>query len=570
VRPVIVHTAANGAVPRGWQNVQPAMRSPASKDPAAFNAALQRNVHVKPGQVAVATTSGSSVDIAAAVHQQAPNWRASDSRPQRFSMPLDHVNAANRDKAEQAPQIKFPSRGIGEHTPREQEEGGGRSPGGSIVSSITTLNFTTLAELQGANAGVPTQPEVDAINARVLGVDDALARLTKRLTTAESTLKSDLPAMKFEGESQRSTLTTVSAKQKYLIAQVEALELRTIEERAARAENEKALNKELREHVAVELDRIRDSLVREMKERMDGQKVIREEVQLQQASLMSLTSRMDESLVELRTELPRLSQDVRVLKGDTEKVQEWQAQFAERLAALDRSSTEQSSALRQEIHVVKDELRQNLISEAERLAGQTVELQKVVDSHKLGLDSTTSELKVACAFADELAEKSRVHTESLDTMHKQLLENQTKAEDEIQQAKERWTSQLTVTSEQVDSFQASTDQRFSSLDSDLRDTIEAQSGQSETSFQSYVEAVAIGRISSLESSLRQEMSDRNAAQQQVLEKITHNSERWSQMQLKFDELLIEVVRAPSSSVGGADTGVGTTVMPKSPSKGGLF
>lgn len=70
---------------------------------------------------------------------------------------------------------------------------------------------------------------------------------------------------------------------------------------------------------------------------------------------------------------------------------------------------------------------------------------------------------------------------------------------------------------------------------------------------SRVDTAVVNRINSLDGALRQEMSERVSVIQEVLDTGTHNSERWCQLQAKFDELLIEVRKGngPRASGSGA-------------------
>mmetsp|Transcript_87908 Transcript_87908/g.233362 ORF Transcript_87908/g.233362 Transcript_87908/m.233362 type:complete len:209 (-) Transcript_87908:115-741(-) len=96
------------------------------------------------------------------------------------------------------------------------------------------------------------------------------------------------------------------------------------------------------------------------------------------------------------------------------------------------------------------------------------------------------------------------------------------------------------------------EKKISETDGSLRSCIEACIRETKTSFHSWVETNVVNRVTSLDRGLRTEMDERSSAIQQVVSKVSHNAERWCQLQAKFDEILVEMHRAnrPAVPPGG--------------------
>jgi len=122
-----------------------------------------------------------------------------------------------------------------------------------------------------------------------------------------------------------------------------ALEKAMAQEAGARAELRKSLEKDAREQAAQEAERVHSALLREMRDRMEGQKALRDEVQFQQQALVRLTSRVDEAFVEFRTEFPALAQEHASHKLEMERISGEQATSSARMAALERGIQEEPS-----------------------------------------------------------------------------------------------------------------------------------------------------------------------------------------------------------------------------------
>jgi len=127
-------------------------------------------------------------------------------------------------------------------------------------------------------------------------------------------------------------------------------------------------------------------------------------------------------------------------------------------------------------------------------------------------------------------------------------------ENEAQEAKEQLQTQV-----------SGLERALVELDDGLRGWADKRVGECESVIQHWVEATLSGRINAMDKSLKKEMTERASTHDQVLDMITHNSERWCQLQAKFDELLVQVqknnlssfVSAGSIGSHGASTPVGS-------------
>jgi hypothetical protein len=300
---------------------------------------------------------------------------------------------------------------------------------------------------------------------------------------------------------------------------VELLERNLMQETEARCELEKVLGKDLREHVALEVEGIREMSMREMRERMDGQKVLREEVQLQQQALMGLTSRIDEALLELRTELPTLKQESASHKMVLEKVAATQASGAERLDTLEASIAEETWTRREAERALSADLRERLEAE------ETLSARRSND-----LDGQFSELcrRLGEVRDDTLASKER------------LLKHADEAA-RLRESSKQLDSQLRslqgLHTDQADDFR----RKLGDAEVSAHNFTDSKVRECEASMRGWVEITAVGRLDELDKILQKEMTERVASVKDLLDKTAHNTERWSQLQAKFDELLIEVL-----------------------------
>jgi len=480
----------------------------------------------------------------------------------------------------------------------------------------------------------------------------------------------------------------------------EVLEKGLAEEIEARCELERGLGKDLRNFVKSEMEHAREMMMREMRERMDGQKVLREEVQLQQAALASFTGRVDEAIIELRTELPRLGQENAMIKAEFERLAQQCACHIERMEALERSMAEEAqercvglkslnkefrehlaqcvSTHQTELRKQLDELnsrvetanialgkefREHVTSETERVTTQVVEIKKLHNELRLRSDVAqnllTKDLRDHVALeverlAAQVAEMRRlfdelgsradeshkalgkdlrehVALESKDLRDHLLLEREQKEKevaelrrlnnelssrmdaahgalskdlrDYVALEAERMAQQISEMKRPLDELGARTnatqaavqsvhehadqlehelmeartsldhlgndleeaqgqclqqasdlEKKVTDMDIALRSCVETTVEEVKMGLHSWVETTVVNRVNSLDRGLRTEMAERSSAIQQVVGKVSHNAERWCQLQAKFDEILVEMHRSCSPVLGASVDG----------------
>jgi len=516
-------------------------------------------------------------------------------------------------------------------------------------------------------------------------LEDEVQQLKQRLGEALD----ELPRLREENAALKEKMELTAAGG---LEKVEVLEKSLAEEVEARCELERVFGKDLRDYVKAEMEHAREMMMREMRERMDGQKVLREEVQLQQQALASFTGRVDEAIIELRTELPRLGQEAAATKGGLEALADREASLAQRVEALEKGlaeecqercaglknlSKESRESLAHEAHSNSghfaelrkqmDELnsrmeassvalgkgfREHVAGETERVTSQVAELKKLHNELRLRTDVSHNLLSkdlrdhialevervtaqmgevrrlldeqgsradeaqkalgkdlrehVALESKDlrdhlllereqkekEVAELRRLNNElgsRMDTAHSELgkdlrdyvaLETERMAAqlaelkrplDELGLHTDSTLKSLQSVHEQVDQLshdlsearcginrleeqlteaQGQSSQQASELerkiietDGSLRSCIESTVGETKSGLRSWVDTTVVNRVTSLDRGLRTEMDERSSAIQQLVAKVSHNAERWCQLQAKFDNLLVEVNRA---------------------------
>jgi len=386
----------------------------------------------------------------------------------------------------------------------ESVDGRSDAPWSLCSTTLTLQPGSSSADRAVASALLqPGSGSADVLTSRV---DEALMRLTLLVDNAMTELRTELPRARQQIERQQVELERLREEQLRSAANCQAriealehslsnetgmrgerekvqkqamelMEKNLTEEMEARCELEKALGKstqELREHVALEVEGTREMAMREMRERMDGQRVLREEAQLQQQALMGLTSRIDDALIELRTEVPNLRQETIVQKAELEKVGFAQASGVARIDVLEKSLAEEARRCREAERAISVDLRDSI-------GADVLESQKQMDAQlRLLKDSSADQGNL---FSSKLAE----------------------------------------------------------IEVSTRDLTESKVRECEASLQSWVETTTVNRVVELDRTMRKEMTERAGAIKDVLDKTAHNAERWSQLQAKFDELLIEVL-----------------------------
>lgn len=553
--------------------------------------------------------------------------------------------------------------------------------GCSATSEVDALSTTTRPETNGELLQIK------------LGVAEALDALPK-LSEENMTLKASFDKLS----------ACCGSSLQSLEASVEALDRSIASEMDARLELERGFGKDLRDFVKSEMEHAREMMVREMRERLDGQKVVREEVQLQQQALSSFTGRVDEAIIELRTELPRLCQENAALKAALQDISEKHApqvarleglerelalerdercatskhlsmEFQEHLAHVTQCTGSQIGELRRQVEELGSradsscaslarEFREHMATEVDRVVSQLADVRKL--HNELRLRSDVSQNLLSKDLRDYMAvEVERVTM--LVTELRRLLDEQGARCDEAQKAlsmdlrehlaleskelremvmldreqkekevvelrrlnaelgsrteashgafskdlreyvgleAERMMAQIAEVKRPLDELGLRTDAteaavkvvqeqaeqlshgltdsrssisglehasreahaqgtqqahdlltRLAEVDKAVRECIDMSVKDSSSELHRWIDAAIVGRVNSLDRGLRTEMSERSSAIQQVVAKVSHNAERWCQLQAKVDEFLVEIHKASKPCL---QTGVGQT------------
>jgi hypothetical protein len=294
---------------------------------------------------------------------------------------------------------------------------------------------------------------------------------------------------------------------------LDLLEKNLAEETEARFELEKALGKDLREHVALEVDGVREMAMREMKERMDGQKVLREEVQLQQQALMGLTSRIDEALIELRTEVPFLKQEQALQKADVDKLTEANTNSTARMDNLERSLADEGKSRLEAERNISVDFRERLVEEEKK-----------------------SKLR-----SSEISTKLLELSSRLEALQEETSAEVLKTSSEIHEVQKTMTTQLKSVQDSSVEQASQISRQLTDVEATSRGFSESKIRECEASLQSWVDITTVARLTEVERTLKKEMAERAGAIKDVLDRTAHNTERWCQLQAKFDDLLVEVL-----------------------------
>jgi len=475
-------------------------------------------------------------------------------QPQLPAVPSSDV-ATPMSTITEPPQMADQAAGLGaEQFKMGWDTARGRSA--SIASTTTLIGADRGAETQRAmeedTKFSRLESRVDEATTLASQVAEALQQFTQRVDDVLLELRTELPRIRQEGATQMVELQKVTdvlqgaltmhnhriealeqglreekdarrAAGNEQAQTIEALKISLAEECEARGDMEKQMRKEFHEQLSAEVDTVREMMMREMRERMDGQKVLREEMQIQQQALMRSTHCLDEALIELRTEVPRLSQELGVQKGHTDRIAETHLSTSARLEDLEAKSVQQLGELRESLRAGLKDLQERIEAKARASGSEIADLRGRLDEHRARADATNSDVRAAREAAEALAREAADRRRAFDGL----------------------SSQLRTSQDQNDQQTLDFETKVSALETDLRTTTQVGLTDLETSLRGWIETQAIKRIGSLEQALRKEMTDRTATTQQVLDKISKNAERWCTMQDKFDEILVAMHRAPS-------------------------
>jgi len=332
------------------------------------------------------------------------------------------------------------------------------------------------------------------------------ALLSSRVLLLEQNLSQETQA-RYDLETSLTTKADTERLEVMLrasISRVDVLEKSLTEEADTRYEADKAMSKDLCEQIDSEIERLNETVLREMRERMDGQKTMREEVQVQQQCLMRLTPRVDEAFIELQTELPRVREELRLQKTLWDKFAEEFGETVLRMEKVETDLSEEVNTRRDAGRALSHEVREQFRAEANRMDSQVSLVQKLQEEFRSYAESTRLDVRAARDMVEHLADDVGQARETVDRLGGQ-----------VRSAQEHRVAQT-----------ADVEKRLSTM-------------------QSWLESAVVSRINEIDLALRREMTERSSVTKQVLDAGAHNSERWCQMQSKVDALLLDVQRLAS-------------------------
>lgn len=318
----------------------------------------------------------------------------------------------------------------------------------SLCSTITAAKGR-----EGRNSDAGWMPEVH----------ESLARLSTRMETALADLAQELAELRSEAQKERSTAAAHleqleqrvdCAREDHMgttlringlerdfaelralgASQAECFERGLARESESRQELERAFSKDLKEQITLETERVHSAVMREMRERVDGQKSVRDEVQFQQQTLTRLNSRLDEIVMELRAELPRLGQDFASQKQDTEKLQALQGGLQSRMESLEAVVAEEASSRLKSEKSFGDEIRKFVTADMVRVRTEFAELLQRLDETRSELRGTGMKVESANERLEILASQTALNEEGLQSACDDLHRRTSQAEQEIRSA----------------------------------------------------------------------------------------------------------------------------------------
>eukprot|EP00927_Polykrikos_kofoidii_P001693 TRINITY_DN10650_c0_g1_i2.p1 TRINITY_DN10650_c0_g1~~TRINITY_DN10650_c0_g1_i2.p1 ORF type:complete len:752 (-),score=126.27 TRINITY_DN10650_c0_g1_i2:417-2672(-) len=322
-------------------------------------------------------------------------------------------------------------------------------------------------------------------------------------------------------------------------AHVEALERSQAAEAEARAELERTIAEDLRDQVVQESSEVRETVMREMRERMEGQKVLRDEMQHQQQTIMQLMSRMDEASVELRTAVPRLAQDLASQKAEACKWIENLACTSERVEVLEKAFVEESSARRSSEKALAEALRDELAADSAKSTSQVMEFRLEFRRNVEAAQEQARERSETCtaqieSVKDRLAKGERGSaaadsrivrlTKQLQdvqaTFERRVKEFEATFEQRVKEFEDNNASKVAKLETQVveskanlergiaeleeDNSQhvASIERKVAESEADVRSCLDSKVVESETVIRGFIENTVMSRVASLDAALQ--------------------------------------------------------------------
>lgn len=314
-----------------------------------------------------------------------------------------------------------PIRGLAERSIARERPGAGGGDSSSMLQVQEGL--ARLTSRFDSNVG-DLQTEVTWLRNEVQAKADATSACETRLSALERRVNES-------EEEQAACLSRVRALEHALeqgLAELRAAAARQgdelcaglADEAEARCEAERMLSKELRDQAASEAERAHAVVMREMRERIDGQKNIRDEVQFQQQALVRLQTRVDEAFVELRAEIPRLHQETSANHADIDKLSENHQTMALRVEVAERGLAEEAAARRAGDRSVEENFREQTADQAARLSAQVADVRQLNEQVSGRVNGSIANMSSMVERLDRIEQEVADESQGLQRLSRQL------------------------------------------------------------------------------------------------------------------------------------------------------
>jgi chromosome segregation ATPase len=399
----------------------------------------------------------------------------------------------------------------------------------SLCLSQSTLCSTLYNQQSSAAAGeakVKEQQQKSATGAilgslgggaHVLQLQEGLARLTTRVDTQLETIHAEFRRLRGDvadvmearaldrAESARGGMVA-ELEQRALVAAEEhesfqeslrelkayargledSFGRRLAEEVDARGETNKALAETIREELNSEAERIRVAVTREMRERIDSQKVLRDETQFQQQALVRLQSRVDEAFMELRADLPRLGQEMAAHKAQVDKLTELQDSCLGRLEEHDRRSTEEVATRRSSERALEEALREHVAAEMGRVAAQVADVRQSSDQVRARVDNASASISSLQERLERTIKDAAVSAENIQDSCAAL---------------QRQSRQLQQVQDDLQQHVEVSQRRLAEADADVRSKLESKCNALDETLRKWMTSTLTSQLESISSDL---------------------------------------------------------------------
>jgi len=242
-------------------------------------------------------------------------------------------------------------------------------------------------------------------------------------------------------------------------------------------------------------DLVHAAVVREMRERVDAQRELRDEAQFQQQALVRLASRMDEVAAEVRAELPRLGQEHLSQGASMVELGAAQAKMLARLDSLEQDLAQEASAraaseqaVERSLLALGEEARQRLDSETSQLRTQIAGLQDIAEAcrsrgeaHETGVRSAHELVEQLAGEVASTRSAMGARTDAASAAGEEAMATMARLRDEVKQ--EVQASHKQITQQIMDLLRTITE-----AEDGTKDWVTSKISESEAGLRAWVEA----------------------------------------------------------------------------------